>query len=141
MYNDDPTPDDYELAAYMNALEDAELVQAHSPRFWDADTSELTTDDPYEHPSWDVHEALTGDDGWDDETEAVEILDRTLITDHRLTGLADTPTGRPTVRPVDEALIDGPTPEETLYEELLGLLPDPADLTLTAPIWEGVRAA
>ncbi|MFE0270470.1 hypothetical protein ACFWZ7_24765 [Nocardiopsis alba] len=139
--HDDPTPDDYELAA-LAALEDAELIAAHSPRFWDADTAELHTSpdagDPWSHPSWDVAAALA-EDGWDDEADAVEILDRTLITDHRLLGLSDTPTGRPHIRPIDEALVDGPTPEEELYEELLALLPAPT--TLTAPIWEGVRAA
>lgn len=125
MYDDEPTLD------ALAAIEDAALIRAHSPRFWDADTAEQVTADPYEHPSWDVHDALTGEDGWDDPAEAIEIREH-LADETRLMPLADTPTHRPQVHLVDEYLTahDSGDPDEDL------LL-----LTLELALTEEVRAA
>ncbi|MEU3017169.1 hypothetical protein ABZ635_07215 [Nocardiopsis sp. NPDC007018] len=128
MYEPEPTPEElYELAALAD-LEAAEIVQTHSPRFWDADTAEVAFCDPYDHPSWDVREALT-EAGWDDPADAALLLEQTVQTDYRLVGLVDTPTGRPHVRPVNEALLEEPDGEEALHERVLALVPStrPAD--------------
>ncbi|MFE9247051.1 hypothetical protein [Nocardiopsis sp. NPDC006938] len=141
MYDPEPTPEDYELAALAD-LEDAQIVQAHSPRFWDPDTAELLPADPWEHPSWDVHEALAlAEGGWDDPAIAARVLEDTVIADHRLVGLAETPTGRPHVRPVHEALAEEPDPEELLYEQVLALVPVSVDGSWPADEARVVRAA
>ncbi|WP_160050101.1 MULTISPECIES: hypothetical protein [unclassified Nocardiopsis] len=117
MYEDEPTYRDP-----LDAVEEALAVQAHSPRFWDADNSQMVGADPYEHPSWDVHEALNGDDGWDDPAVAVEVREQ-LADDVRLLPLAETPTARPVVRDVDQVLADRYlTPEEELHTALLALV-------------------
>jgi hypothetical protein len=86
MYEDEPTYRDP-----LDAIEDLLAIREHSPSFWDAAAAELATADPYEHPSWDVHEALTGEDGWDDPAVAVEVREL----------LAGTPV-RPLVRDADQ---------------------------------------
>lgn len=97
---DEPTPEELDQIA---ALEEAELVRAHGLRVWDAETAEWVREDPYEYPFWDVVAA-----GWDDPADAVRVLERTVIADHRLLGLADTPVGGSTVHSIDEALADEP---------------------------------
>ncbi|OOC52476.1 MULTISPECIES: hypothetical protein [Nocardiopsis] len=116
MYDDfEPTRD------ALSDIEDLLTARQHSPRFWDADAAEQVTGaDPFEHPSWDVYEALA-EDGWDDPAEAIEVREL-LADDIRLAPLADTPTGRPRVRPVDAVLVDRPTPEEELHTHLLALV-------------------
>ena len=116
MYEDDPTRDP------LDDVEDLLTIRAHSPRFWDADAAEFTVADPYEHPSWDVYEALT-EDGWDDPADAVEVREH-LAEEHRLLPLADTPTARPVVHGIDQAL-DTPvlSPEEELHDLVLALMP------------------
>ncbi|RKR98984.1 hypothetical protein DFP74_6705, partial [Nocardiopsis sp. Huas11] len=91
-----------------------------------ADTSALVGSDPWEHPSWDVADTLA-DEGWDDPAVAVEV--RELLADEaRLVPLADTPTGRPRVRPVDAVLADrSPTPAEEFHAALLALVPAAGD--------------
>ncbi|RKS09989.1 hypothetical protein DFP74_5735 [Nocardiopsis sp. Huas11] len=98
MYEDEPTFD--ELAQ----IEATEVVAAYSPTFWDTDAAEQVSTDPYDHPSWDVHEALTGEDGWDDPADAVEIREL-LADDVRVVPLVDTPTARPLVRDLDQVLV------------------------------------
>ncbi|OLT26575.1 hypothetical protein BJF83_20645 [Nocardiopsis sp. CNR-923] len=112
----------------LDAVEEELAIQAHSPRFWDVDSAELAVVDPAEHPSCDVHQALTGEDGWDDPAEAAAVLEETVITDARLlASLSDTPVavGRPLVaRSAADVLIDrSPTPGEELHEALLALVP------------------
>ncbi|WP_116247734.1 hypothetical protein [Nocardiopsis sp. FIRDI 009] len=113
-------------STYPDPLDDIEQlleIRAHSPRFWDADNSELAAADPWEHPSWQVEADLA--DGWDDPAAAVEVLEHTVIEDARLSGLADTPTGRSWVRSAEDALADPYlTPEEELHERLLALTAD-----------------
>ncbi|PWV44553.1 hypothetical protein [Nocardiopsis sp. L17-MgMaSL7] len=141
MYEPEPTFEDYDLAAYEAALENAEIIAAHSPRFWDADAAELLRQDPWEHPSWDVAEALA-ETGWDDPADAARVLERTVIADHRLLGLAETPTGRPRIRPATEALLEESFGEELLHERVLALVPIDADGTWPAEqIRAEVRAA
>ncbi|MEU3020184.1 hypothetical protein ABZ635_22635 [Nocardiopsis sp. NPDC007018] len=120
MYDPEPTPEDYDLAALAD-LEAAQIIAAHSPRFWDADRSELAYVDPYDHPSWDVADALT-ETGWDDPAQAARVLEDTVIADHRLLGLAETPTGRPRLRPVDEVLVEETDPEVLFHERVLALV-------------------
>lgn len=121
MYENEPTFDDL---AEIAAAEDAALIAAHSPTFWDTDAAELAYGhdpaDPWTHPSWEVTEALAG--GWEDPAAAIEVLDQTVIEDSRLTGLADTPYGRPTVRHVDE-----PLTEEAFVDLVLALVPVAVD--------------
>jgi len=89
MHEDEPT--------YFDPLDDIEdllAIRAYSPTFWDAAAGELVGTDPWEHPSWDVADDALAD-GWDDPADAVEVLEQTLIGDHRLTPLADTAYGPP----------------------------------------------
>ncbi|MFI6579353.1 hypothetical protein ACIBFB_26520 [Nocardiopsis sp. NPDC050513] len=119
MYDDEPTYRDP-----LEAIEELLAIREHSPTFWETGAAELTTADPFEHPSWDVHEALTGEDGWDDPAEAARVLDQTVVEDARLVGLADTPTARPRVYAIDDVLADRyPTPSEELRTQLLALVP------------------
>ena len=76
MYEDDTTYRDP-----LDDLDDLLVIRAYSPRFWDADRSELVDTDPWEHPSWDVDAALTG---WDDLEEAALLLDATVVDDSQL---------------------------------------------------------
>ena len=122
MYKPEPTFEDYELAACEAALENAEIIAAHSLRFWDADTAELLHSDPWEHPSWDVAAALA-EEGWDDPVDAARVLEDTVISDHRLVGLAETPTGRPHVRPATEALLEEDLDVDLLRDRVLALAP------------------
>jgi hypothetical protein len=92
MYEEEPTRD------VLDDIEDLLAIRAWSPRFWDADAGEQTTVDPWEHPSWDVTDALT--QGWDDPADAADVLDQVVIEDARLTPLSDTPTARPAVHPL-----------------------------------------
>lgn len=140
MYETEPTFDDLALQAELTAIEDAALVRAHSPRFWDADHGELATSDPFEHPSWDVREALA--EGWDDPAEAIDVLEQTVVDDSRLTPLADTAYGRREVHRVDELFLDTPLGEELLHEQALALVPLAADSAwdVDDTVWE-VRAA
>ncbi|MFE3457399.1 hypothetical protein ACFXKD_07610 [Nocardiopsis aegyptia] len=87
MYEDEPTYRDP-----LDAIEDLLAIREHSPTFWDTDAAEQITADPYEHPSWDVADALT-EDGWDDPAAAIEVREL----------LADT-TARPPVHDVDRTL-------------------------------------
>ncbi|SIO84646.1 hypothetical protein [Nocardiopsis sp. JB363] len=122
MYEDEPTFD------ALAAIEDMEMMRAHSPTFWDTDAAEIVhghdPDDPWNHPSVDVEAALA--DGWDDPAEAIEVREL-LADDVRLTGLADTPYGRPTVRLVDELFVDEPTGEELFHDLGLDLVPVTVD--------------
>ncbi|CAL9611734.1 hypothetical protein [Nocardiopsis dassonvillei] len=69
MHDDiEPTRDE------LDDIEADLAVRAHSPRFWDADAGELVAADPWEHPSWDVADAL--EDGWDDPADAVEVREQ-----------------------------------------------------------------
>lgn len=111
MYEDEPTFD------ALAAIEDMEMMRAHSPTFWDADTGEQTSVDPWEHPSVEVADAL--ESGWDDPAEAALLLEQTVIDDARLTPLAETLTGRPRVHRIDELLVDAPVSEELLLEQAL----------------------
>ncbi|WP_017590822.1 hypothetical protein [Nocardiopsis ganjiahuensis] len=120
MYDNEPTYYDP-----LDALEDALAIAAHSPTFWDADTGEQTSVDPWEHPSWEVHEDLAA--GWDDPAEAALLLEQTVIDDARLTPLADTPTGRREVHRIDEVLVDAPVGEELFHEQVLALVPVATD--------------
>jgi hypothetical protein len=97
MYEEEPTRDE------LDEVEDLLAVRAHSPTFWDTDAGEQTTTDPWEHPSWDVHEALT--QGWEDPAAAVEIREQ-LADDVRLVPLANTPTARPAVHPLALVPVD-----------------------------------
>ena len=118
MYDDDSTYRDP-----LEVVEEMLAIREHSLTFWDADAAELVGADPYDHPSWDVHEALTGEDGWDDPAEAVEVREL-LADDVRLMPLADTPTVRPRVWPVGDVLADRfGSPEEELHTQLLALVP------------------
>ncbi|WP_053616240.1 hypothetical protein [Nocardiopsis sp. NRRL B-16309] len=86
MYEDEPTYRDP-----LDTIEDLLAIREHSPRFWDADTAEQATTDPYDHPSWDVADALA-EDGWDDPAAAIEVREL----------LAGTLTAWPLVRDVDQ---------------------------------------
>ncbi len=117
MYDDDSTYRDP-----LEVVEEMLAIREHSLTFWDADAAELVGADPYEHPSWDVHEALT-EDGWDDPAAAIEVREL-LADDVRLTPLADTPAARPVVRAIDDVLADRfGSPEEELHTALLALVP------------------
>ncbi|MGW8438838.1 hypothetical protein ACWGKS_27130 [Nocardiopsis sp. NPDC055879] len=109
---------------HRDALDDIEellAIRQHSPRFWDADASELATVDPYEHPSVEVADALEG--GWDDPAVAVEVREL-LAEEVRLTPLGQTPTVRPLVHTIDDVLADRfPAPEEELRSHVLALVP------------------
>lgn len=117
MYEDEPTFD------ALAAIEDMEMMRAHSPTFWDTDAAELAHGhdpaDPWNHPSVDVEAALA--DGWDDPAEAAGLLEQTTTG---IGALADTPRlGGWRVYPADELWADAPTPEESLHEQVLALVP------------------
>ncbi|WP_017584310.1 hypothetical protein [Nocardiopsis valliformis] len=135
--------DDIDSTYYdpLDAVEDALAIAAHSPRFWDAEGGEQASADPFEHPSWDVADALA-EDGWEDPSEAALLLEQTVIDDSRLTPLAETPTGRREVHRIDELFLDAPVGEEALHEQVLALVPVATDGAWPTDEHElGVRAA
>jgi hypothetical protein len=105
-----PGPDSAPAPDHLDTIEHTLAIHEHSLTFWDADAAELVRgadpDDPWAHPSWDVADALAGEDGWDDPAEAVEV--RELLADEtRVMALADR----------------SPSPAEEFHTALLALVP------------------